>query len=686
MIYRKVHTSLSQLYGLVWQGFLVVLILGSTVEWVQAHSSFNPSGLAIYEKSRRATWVSDTVGIQQLDPLEVQASSLERDLWTTGQYSNLVTKKWMELQNYAHVGDLAQAFSSAYVQTNGPGSLALLAQRGLSSSRTQLIWRGFGLNHPMLGLTDLSLLNSNLFDGVVFTPGLGNSRYGYSGAGTVHLLQDSNGDQWDRIQYTIGSFGTRTWSVGLGNTSGSTRWELRFHDANAMNDFEYQKKVFDPILKTIVQKNFKREHNRTNQQALMMMLSYELSSRWNYESSLWLYQQDNQIPGSILAPSPNASQNDGFIRWIQNLSGGDSNQWELSHFFQSQRLDYKDLDKELKSNSTIQSHIVRLNHRTSRSGSLLLQSRVEGGYFNVQSSDYISVKERYYAAHYQRVLLSLDEGYQLRLEAKQQWQTDEDWHWTASAGMEYNPISSVVLFLQAGKQTVTPTFNDLYWPVYGNPNLRPEDIWTMEGGIKWNLFEVPLGAAVWDVNTHLGYYFNHVNEGIRWVPNGQGHSSPVNIESLQSEGLEWNLDLAVGFGEWSWLMKSGIYQTKAHIDEPRYENDPALGKQLRYTPEWQFKHHGRLAFKQWGWVLAHEHVGPRYSSADHSSPFDPLESYGVWNSSISWAPKTDRREVLLQLEVKNIQDQKYEQVLHYPMPGRHIYFKIQLKHLQPEKK
>ena len=68
----------------------------------------------------------------------------------------------------------------------------------------------------------------------------------------------------------------------------------------------------------------------------------------------------------------------------------------------------------------------------------------------------------------------------------------------------------------------------------------------MEGGIKWNLFEVPLGAAVWDVNTHLGYYFNHVNEGIRWLPNGQGHSSPVNIESLQSEGLEWNLDLAVG--------------------------------------------------------------------------------------------------------------------------------------------
>lgn len=685
MIRSKEFRGIAQITPHSFLGFLLLLSLAGSPEWLHAQDNFELGIRAYHIAIENQNESSDTIRIQQLDPLQVQATSLERDLRTIGQYSNLVSKKWLEWQNFGHLGEVAQAFSSAYVQTNGPGSLALIAQRGLSSSRTQLIWRGFGLNHPMLGVTDVSLLSSELFDGVVFSPGLGNSRYGQTGAGSVHLLHELGNERSDIIQYSLGSFGTRKWSLGVGNTTEKTRWDLRFHESTATNDFLYQKKVFDPAQQKIVQKSFRREHNETEKRAMMMMVSHVLSSQWDYESALWLYEQENQIPGSISAPSPNASQEDGFIRWVQKISGGKQNRWELSHFYQAQQLDYRDLDKRIASDSNIQSHILRVNHQSYSTDALLIQSRVEGGYFRVQSSDYRALKDRYYAAHYQSLIFRTSDKLLMRLEAKQQWQSDASWHWTASAGIEYRPISRSVIFVQSGKQTVIPTFNDLYWPVYGNPNLKPEDVWSLEGGLKWNLFDAEMGTSVWDLNAHLGYYYNHINDGIRWLPDDQGQSRPSNIESLTSQGVEWSLDVEATFGQWSWLLRSGVYQTMASIDKARYPNDPALGKQLRYTPEWQFKHHSRLAFRRWAWVVSHQHVGQRYSSADHSSPFDPLNSFGEWNTSLSWSPRVLKRELLFQIEVKNVLDQKYQQVLHYPMPGRHLYARIQIKQFQPEK-
>ena len=60
----------------------------------------------------------------------------------------------------------------------------------------------------------------------------------------------------------------------------------------------------------------------------------------------------------------------------------------------------------------------------------------------------------------------------------------------------------------------------------------------------------------------------------------------------------------------------------AHMDKERYNGDSALNKQLRYTPEWQFKHYLHLRYKALQFMLSNSYVAERYSSADHSSPFD----------------------------------------------------------------
>ena len=148
-----------------------------------------------------------------LAEIEITAQNPYQDVQLLGSQYGRLSKEVLALRLASHMGSIAQEFSSAYVQTNGPGSLALLSQRGLPASRTQVVWNGFGLNHPMLGVVDLALIPSSLFDAVLFTPGLGQARYGQSGAGSMHILQQAVKDDKIIVQYSVGSFGVKQTTV-----------------------------------------------------------------------------------------------------------------------------------------------------------------------------------------------------------------------------------------------------------------------------------------------------------------------------------------------------------------------------------------------------------------------------------------------------------------------------------------
>ena len=52
-----------------------------------------------------------------------------------------------------------------------------------------------------------------------------------------------------------------------------------------------------------------------------------------------------------------------------------------------------------------------------------------------------------------------------------------------------------------------------------------------------------------------------------------------------------------------------------------------------------------LRYKALQFMLSNSYVAERYSSSDHSSPFDPLSSYSTWNSAfgvdIPWSASRD---------------------------------------------
>ena len=662
-----------------------------------------------------------------LAEIEIIAENPYQDFQLLSTQYGRLSKDLLELRLASHMGNIAQEFSSAYVQTNGPGSLALLSQRGLPASRNQVVWNGFELNHPMLGVVDLSLIPSNLFDAVLFTPGLGQARFGQSGAGSMHIFQQAFDGDKIIVQYSVGSYGVEQTTVHAVSTKDNISWDLRLYSKEAENNFDFKKRVFDPEQRVIVPKWFARENNNSQSYSVLFNFKKEPSrmtlegypyrssdrrfsslrsfiAESDYQSTIWAFTQDNKIPGSKLSPTLKASQSDAFLRWMQGLRWGRRNQWRMQHFSQWQILDFQDLDKEVDSDSDIWNNTLRIEYRNSIGKSTFVQSMAELSTTSVNSTDYDLIRSRW--SFSQRHTLYREFGMEnvLRVDMNQAYNNDFGWNWSGELGWNSKLSPELGIRLLSAKNSVIPTFNDLYWPVLGNPDLISEQVYSIESGLQW--FQTPLR---WDggnikADVQLSYYWNNVNNGIRWLPDEQGLSRPLNIEVITARGVESDIVLGFRHAHFSGVLKSGVYQVIAHMDKERYNGDSALNKQLRYTPEWQFKHYLYLRYKALQFMLSNSYVAERYSSAAHSRPFDPLSAYSIWNSAFSlkipWsASKGLYSEKFLEsftdtigktlgkplwqlscsIELNNIFSETYEQVLNYPMPGRHFMLSIQLE-------
>tara|TARA_B100000989_G_scaffold287572_1_gene257326 strand:- start:9292 stop:11538 length:2247 start_codon:yes stop_codon:yes gene_type:complete len=662
-----------------------------------------------------------------LAEIEIIAQNPYQDFQLLGTQYGRLSKELLELRFASHMGSIAQEFSSAYVQTNGPGSLALLSQRGLPASRNQVVWNGFGLNHPMLGVVDLSLIPSNLFDAVLFTPGLGQARFGQSGAGSMHILQQTFDGDRIALQYSMGKYGAKQTRVHAASSKDNISWDLRVYRMVAENNFDFKKRVFDPEQRAIIPKWYSRENNDSQSHSVLFNFKKEPSkmtlkgsrdkifnrtfsslrsfvAKSEYQSTIWAFTQDNNIPGSKLSPSLRANQSDAYLRWIQGLRWGIRNQWRIQHFGLWQALDFKDPDKEIDSESDIWSSIIRIEHQNRLGKSAYLQSLVEWSITGVNSTDYEVTRSRWSFSH--RHTLHGEYGTRniLRVDMNQAYYDDFGLNWSGELGWNSKLSPALGIRFLSAKHSVIPTFNDLYWPVLGNSDLRSEQVYSIESGLQLAQTLLHWDGGKLRTDVQLSYYWNTVNNGIRWLPDEQGLSKPLNIEAITARGGELDIALAFHHAQFSGVVKSGAYQVIAHMDKERYKGDPALNMQLRYTPKWQFKHYIHVQYKELQAMLSNSYVAERYSSADHSSPFDPLSAYSTWNASfgveIPWAADrilgTDQVEkdfkgasrniprrllwnLSWSLEINNIFSETYEQVLNYPMPGRHFMLSIQLK-------
>jgi len=145
-----------------------------------------------------------------------------------------------------------------------------------------------------------------------------------------------------------------------------------------------------------------------------------------------------------------------------------------------------------------------------------------------------------------------DDVVQLLGGVRADWSDDTGWAWVPKAGVVIRPHRSVALRVNGSRAYRPPSFEELFYDaghVRGNPDLGPEDAWSVDASVAW-AGDV-LGAKV-------GVFHLAIENLIVFLPKTAFVFEADNTKSAISQGLEsaiwWRPLGGTEFsGQWTWI-------------------------------------------------------------------------------------------------------------------------------------
>ncbi|WP_017925920.1 TonB-dependent receptor domain-containing protein [Thioalkalivibrio sp. HL-Eb18] len=202
-----------------------------------------------------------------------------------------------------------------------------------------------------------------------------------------------------------------------------------------------------------------------------------------------------------------------------------------------------------------------------------------------------------------------------------------------------------------------PTFNDLYFPGFGNPELAAENSRTFELGARYTSGPYYLDAAVFE--TGVDDLISNVC--IANCDDGDSRTDvlqPQNVDEARIRGLE----LEGGYAHGQWVSRASLTLLDAEDRETGNELPRRSPITARYDLDRKFQD-----FSLGGSVIAKSRSYNRVDNVDR------LSGYGLVNLRASYqiAP-----EWQLQATVNNVFDKDYETAGGYNQPGRAAFVKL----------
>ena len=217
-----------------------------------------------------------------------------------------------------------------------------------------------------------------------------------------------------------------------------------------------------------------------------------------------------------------------------------------------------------------------------------------------------------------------------------------------------------------------PTFNDLYYTLFGSLDLKPEDTQQYNFGINYK--KNVENSFLKEFNLKIDGYFNKVTNKIIASPTqNQFRWTTHNIGIVEILGIDTQIN---------WLLKinnlsinpliSYTYQKARDFSD----RNNLWGEQIPYTP-WNS---GSLAimtnWKNWGLNYSFIYTGERYDLNQNNISYNYVQPFYTHDISLQKTFNWNHNIMKINIEVNNILNQFYDVILNYPMPGRNYRFGI----------
>jgi vitamin B12 transporter len=221
----------------------------------------------------------------------------------------------------------------------------------------------------------------------------------------------------------------------------------------------------------------------------------------------------------------------------------------------------------------------------------------------------------------------------------------------ASVGYDLNKSSRITA--QYGTAFKAPTFNELYYPGFGNANLDPEESATVEAGYRWRDQNSRFSANIFssDVDNLIAY--------------DAALFAPGNVNAAMIQGLEIQFDTAMD----AWKFGAALTLLSAEQDGGTHD-----GKELPRRPGEFLELRIDRAFAK---ASAGASLFSSGSTYDNLANTTVIESYttidlrGAYHFSAAWH---------IVGRVTNLTDEDYENASYYRQPGRQFF--VGLKWMQ----
>jgi len=548
--------------------------------------------------------------------------------------------------------DLLEGEANIYLRNYGPGTVATVSIRGSAPSQTQLSWHDMPIVSPTLGLSDLSLIHSYLFNNIEVYKGNESAEYG-NGAigGRLNLLNGAASTNQQELNLSVarGSFGRFETGLEFSSKFRNLSFTTTGSYLQAKNDYKID-------LGPSFQKN--QTHADFKSLNVIQSVNYDLSERSKLNLNFWLIDNDRNIPPVIVQTQSASAQQDQSLRIVGSYEFLGANwQTTLSAGYVKEHQDYQDslinlftvnsFDQYYTQGSFSQvfgafSYSIRTGfiHHTAETGNYengINQSRFTNALkLNWQGKKYL--------LEFVSRSIIVDEEYERSVN---------------KLGLSYLASNSLSINFEIGQLFRLPTLNDLYWRPGGNENLRSENGFDTTLGFKFSRQKNERS-----INLSLDFFYRDVNDWILWaIDSNSGLWGVTNLGRVVTQGLDLSSQLNFSLSQFDLKLNAQLQYLSSINKEPISFPNIAEEQQLFYTPRLSTSHRVSIDFERLTTFFS-------FAWQDESLGInEQIESFTIINSGVNYKLKLNSVDAKLYLHLNNLLNKNYFIIERRPMPG-----------------
>jgi iron complex outermembrane receptor protein len=573
----------------------------------------------------------------------------------------------MIYQQSGSLVDVLQNESAVFLRTYGLGGLATVSVRGTASVHTAILWDGFNLQSPMNSLYDLALIPAFFLDHIDIQYGSSGALFGSSAmGGSIHLGSKTSFNNAMQARYAASYGSFNNWMQGAAIAWSTDKWytNTRFFYHQSENNFKFRNLA-----------EYGKPLQRLSNAALQQYgVLHEQGIRFSKDSArknqlsfrLWCQHNERGIPPAMTVRESQQQQTDGIWR-ITATYQHSHGRWEtiFRNAYFNEKITFRDPSVNLSDDYNAHTVIAEWENKIRLGARHMIHAGSNYTFNRAYSKNYVGhypMMQRgalFFSYRYTAPSEKIKAVASIRQEIINRQLTPI----IPSVASEYRPLQWIALKASISANFRVPNFNDWYWNLGGNPELKSEKGWAQEAGIL-----VERKEKNFLIKTECTAFSNLINNRIIWLPNDIGIWTPENVSRVWSRGIE-----AMAAYEYQHeritIRITTRYQFTKATNESTNDKTNEAGKQLIYTPLHRALFQFGISYRNTSLQYIHQLNGKFYYTSDNTKS---LPFYHVANLIVAHHFRLKQHVFHFFGKINNLFNTVYQVIAWRPMPLLHF--------------